>query len=118
MKSLAEEGDADAQTLLGSMYAEGKGGVKDGKIAMEWLLRAAKQGHAKAQFYLGAIFESGDGAPKDLTEAYKWYYLASLNDDGKGTFSSALFRIVNVMPTALVADGRRRAETWAEKHSK
>ena len=42
------DNDADAQYMIGQMYAKGKGIVKDGKLADQWHWKAAQQGHASA----------------------------------------------------------------------
>ncbi len=42
-KPLAEQGNADAQSLLGAMYAEGNGVPRDYKAAVKWYRLAAKQ---------------------------------------------------------------------------
>ena len=51
-KPLAEQGDADAQTLLGVMYRKGLGVPQDDKTAVKWYKLAAEQGYATAQFIL------------------------------------------------------------------
>ena len=58
----AEQGDADAQFLLGACYLSGKGVVKDGVKAIEWYEKAAKQGHAVAQESLDILEDSYDEA--------------------------------------------------------
>ena len=52
---LAEQGDADAQTLLGVMYNEGKGVPQDYKTAVKWYTLAAKQGDANAKTNLSNL---------------------------------------------------------------
>lgn len=44
--------DADAQFMIGQMYAKGKGVKKDKKKAEEWYWKAANQGHAAAALEL------------------------------------------------------------------
>jgi TPR repeat protein len=44
----AVRGDADAQTLLASAYLEGRGVVRDPKLAYAWYLIAAEAGHPHA----------------------------------------------------------------------
>ena len=53
LKPLADQGDAVAQTLLGSMYADGQGVPKDDAQAVKWYRLAADQGYAMAQVNLG-----------------------------------------------------------------
>ena len=44
--------DADAQFMIGQMYAKGRGVKKDKKIAEEWYWKAANQGHPAAALEL------------------------------------------------------------------
>ena len=48
-RPLAEQGDTDAQFLLGAMYNEGKGVPQDYAQAVKWYRKAAEQGNASAQ---------------------------------------------------------------------
>lgn len=94
----AEQGDAKAQIILGSMYDTGLGVPQDYKEALKWYLLAAKQGNAKAQSKLGSMYDIGLGVPQDHKEALKWRQLAAeqgdafaqlnlgaMYDHGKGT---------------------------------
>jgi len=78
MKKDAEDGDAEAQFFLGSMYIFGIDVPKNAAEAVEWLQKAAEQGHAHAQDFLGIIYQFGDeGVPKDATKAVKWLQQAA-----------------------------------------
>ena len=46
------KGDAEAQFIIGQMYAKGRGVEKNKKIAEEWYWKAANQGHAGAALEL------------------------------------------------------------------
>ena len=48
-RSLAEQGDADAQFNLGEMYYYGQGVPQNDKTALKWYTLAAEQGYANAQ---------------------------------------------------------------------
>ena len=76
-KPLAEQGNADAQSLLGAMYAEGNGVPRDYNAAVKWYRLAAKQGAAYAQGNLGWMYEAGRGVAQDYEAAVKWYTLAA-----------------------------------------
>ncbi len=77
-KTLAEQGDAMAQLILGVMYHFGEEGVpQDYKTALKWYRLAAEQGHAKAQNNLGVMYDNGEGVPQDDKIALKWYRLAA-----------------------------------------
>ena len=77
---LAEQGDADAQTLLGIMYSEGRGVLQDDAAAAKWIRRAAEQGYADAQHLLGIMYGEGRGVLQDDAAAAKWYRLAAEQD--------------------------------------
>ncbi len=51
-KQVAEQGDADAQFLLGGMYEHGQGVTQNSQQAFGWYQKAAEQGDAKAQSFL------------------------------------------------------------------
>jgi TPR repeat protein len=76
-RPLAEQGDALAQTLMGTMYNEGRGVPQDHKTAVKWWRLAAEQGYDRAQFNLGVMYKSGLGVPQDDKTAVKWYRLAA-----------------------------------------
>ena len=74
---LAEQGDASIQTLVGSMYNEGKGVPQNDKTAVKWYRLAAEQGNAYAQYNLGLMYRKGQGVPQNDKTAVKWYRLAA-----------------------------------------
>jgi TPR repeat protein len=51
----ADQGYAEAQSILGVMYANGKGVLKDDKQAVYWYQKAADQGLAEAQSVHGLL---------------------------------------------------------------
>src|SRR5690242_18246689 len=76
-RPLAEQGNAEAETLLGAMYWQGEGVLRDHKQAAYWYLRAAQRGYARAQNDIGFMYGFGEGVPpKDDVQAYKWLTLA------------------------------------------
>ncbi|MGR3512166.1 MAG: tetratricopeptide repeat protein [Paracoccaceae bacterium] len=78
----ARSGNADAEELIGVMYALGLGVEKDPERAFEWYLRSSLKGHPGAQSGLGWYYELGLGMPApDLVRAYLWYGLSSIGGD-------------------------------------
>ncbi|HYL14828.1 MAG TPA: tetratricopeptide repeat protein [Terriglobales bacterium] len=71
---LAEQGNGDAQLILGKMYFMGRGVLKDQDQAMKWLKAAGTQGNADAQFFLGSIYMLPH---KDIAEGVKWLRLSA-----------------------------------------
>jgi TPR repeat protein len=76
-KPLAEQGNADAQGMLGSMYENGKGVPQDYAEAAKWYARASEQGDAIAQYDLGRMYEYGQGVLQDYAEAVRFYKKAA-----------------------------------------
>ena len=77
LRQAAEQGDAEAQFVLGSRYANGEGVLKDEAEAVRWYRLAAEQGHTVAQLALGLMYANGEGVLKDEAEAVRWYRLAA-----------------------------------------
>lgn len=76
-RPLANQGNVNAQTMLGAMYEGGIGVAQDYKAAVRWYRLAADQGNAIAQLNLGMLCDSGRGVPQDYKEAAKWFRLAA-----------------------------------------
>ena len=66
----AQAGNADAEELIGVMYAMGLGVERDDRRAFEWYLRASMKAHPGAQSGIGWYYEVGRGVSKDLVRAY------------------------------------------------
>ncbi|MEO9825533.1 MAG: tetratricopeptide repeat protein [Paracoccaceae bacterium] len=78
----ARSGNAEAEELIGVMYALGLGVEKDPERAFEWYLRASMKGHPGAQSGIGWYYELGIGMPApDLVRAYMWFALSSIGGD-------------------------------------
>lgn len=76
-KPLAEAGDSEAQSHLGSLYYVGKGVPKDLNEAYNWYKKSADQENMDAQYSVGNMYLLGEGVEQNNAEAAKWYALAS-----------------------------------------
>jgi len=76
-RKAAEQGDAEAQSRLGDLYAKGIGAGRDYGEAAKWYRKGADQGHTRAQYELGRLYAQGLGVARDYSEAAKWYRLAA-----------------------------------------
>jgi hypothetical protein len=84
----ARSGNADAEELIGVMYAMGLGVERDDERAFEWYLRASMKGHPGAQSGVGWYYEVGRGMPgPDLVRAYMWYTLSAIGGDPDAAIS-------------------------------
>jgi len=108
---LAEQGDANAQLFVGTLYAKGAGVARDDAEAARWFGKAAAQGQAEAQTRLGLAYASGDGVPHDPAEAVKWYRLAAEQGNAWGQFQLAGMYVLGYGVKANCAE----AVKWVEK---
>ena len=77
LQQSAEQGDPNAEYLLGLAYDVGVGAPQDFAEAGSWYRKAADQGHAGAQFNLGHLYADGRGVPQDFVQAHMWLNLAA-----------------------------------------
>ena len=84
----ARSGNADAEELIGIMYAMGLGVERDDIRAFDWYLRSSMKGHPGAQSGVGWYYEVGRGMPApDLIRAYTWYVLSAIGGDPDAAIS-------------------------------
>ena len=82
---LAEQGNAEAQLLLGNMYASERGVKQDDVEAVKWYRKAAEQGYADAQAMLGFSYLLGQsGVQVNKSLAKEWFGKACDNGDQNG----------------------------------
>ena len=87
-RSLAEQGNTDAQYALGVLYDKGQGLPQNYQQMMKWYRLAAEQGQAMAQSKLGLMYSQGKGVPQNDAKAAKWTRRAA--EQGHTVSQSAL----------------------------
>ena len=112
----AEQGDAEAQSVLGLMYSLGLGVPQDSQEAVKWYRRAAEQGYAGAQSNLGWMYEKGQGVPKDDVLSYKWYNLAAAQEYEIATENRDI--IAKRMNTSQIQEAQKLALEFKPKKEK
>lgn len=112
-RALAEQGDADAQDFLGTLYFEGWGVPKDYTKARQWWEKAATQGSSSAQSDLGLLYAKGLGGTQDLVQAHMWYSLAA----GNGYEIATGYRndLAKQMTPAQIAEAQQLTREWKPK---
>ena len=65
----AEQGDAEAQRVVGVYYDSGNVLERDYDKAIYWYTKAAKQGNFKSQYRLGIIYSK---IKPDIQKSYMW----------------------------------------------
>jgi TPR repeat protein len=66
---LAQRDVPAAETLLGTMAANGQGAPRNDAVAAAWFLRAARRGYGPAQLALADALAEGRGVPRNLPRA-------------------------------------------------
>ncbi|MFA7440564.1 MAG: hypothetical protein WCZ66_06300 [Sphingomonadaceae bacterium] len=64
LRELAEREIPAAETLLGTMAANGEGSAQNHAVAAGWFLRASRRGYAPAQLALALAFAQGRGVKR------------------------------------------------------
>lgn len=96
----AEQGDMDAQFILGCAYSDALGVSRDDQKAVLWYRKAADQGHPWGQLCLGGMYAEGRGVAQDDCQAIAWFkksaeqgnakalhYLSWMKEAGRGVVS-------------------------------
>jgi len=86
----ADEGQADAQYVMGVLYDNGLGVDKDAEAASAWFVKAADQDQVQAMFMLGVMNMRGEGGQKDAAAAAKWWRRAAEAGDAPSQFNLAM----------------------------
>ena len=73
----ANEGEAEAQYMLGRMYETGRKVEKDKTHAVTWYKSAASQGHRDAQYRLALSLIYGLGTEKNINQGGEWLHKAA-----------------------------------------
>lgn len=81
IRRAAEQGDVEAEVLLGQLYYRGQGVPQDFERSEAWTRKAALAGDAQAQGFLGGLYRLGRGVPADLEKSIYWYERAATGGD-------------------------------------
>ena len=77
LRLAAEEGHAEAQTLLGQVLLDGQGVAVDQAQALQWFKAASHSNHPMAINMVGRCIENGWGVEANPTEAAQWFKRAA-----------------------------------------
>lgn len=111
---LADHGSAIAETMLGVMYARGRGVDADPATAVAYFYRAANRGYAPAQLALSDALARGAGTPRSVEQAYFWARLAASRGDAAITETAAAqaARLGRGLSAKLRAEMDRQLRSW------
>jgi len=112
LRKKAEQGDAEAQLNLGTMYGSGRDGAgQNATEAIKWLRKAADQGEKHAQNYLGIMYSQGRGVAKDEAEGVKWFRKAA----EQGYAESQCYLGIAYLYGIGVSRDVKQAKIWLKK---
>jgi TPR repeat protein len=117
-RPLAEQGNPEAQFILGQMYNTGRGVSQDHAEAVKWYRRAAEQGDVLSQAVLGAMYGGEEGVPPDYVQSYMWSNLAASRASTQEDRNMAL-EMRNIVESKMtpeqIAEAQRLAREWKPK---
>jgi uncharacterized protein len=117
-RPLAEQGNPEAQFVLGQMYNTGRGVSQDHAEAVKWYRRAAEQGDVLAQAVLGAMYGGEEGIPPDYVQSYMWLSLAASRastQEDRDMVLEALNLVETKMTPDQIAEAQKLARDWKPK---
>lgn len=115
LRPFAEQGNARAQFIIGTLYSVGPVGVPpNSPEAIRWLTLSAEQHYSFAQFDLCTLYRDGYGVIQDYVQAHKWCNLAA----AQGHQGAILYRdelAKKLLPEDLTT-AQKMARDWLEEH--
>lgn len=92
VKAMAEEGDMQAQYIIGRAYYCGFQVRRDDEQAVDWWQKAAKQGHPDADAYIGLSFQEGfGGSAKNQDEANRRFQRSAESGSAQGALMLGIY---------------------------
>ena len=90
LKTAARGGSLSACFVLGRLYDEGWGVVRNPRSAARWYLLAGKGGLPEAYYFVASAYDAGDGVAANGTQALAWYRRAAAAGDRDAKFILAV----------------------------
>ena len=113
---VAEQGNSDAQGMLGVMYQQGIGILEDYQKAAYWYRKAAEQGHAFALNNLAIMHLAGHGVKQDFPTAYALFLLSI--KEGHEEAQKLANETRHTLTTEQIAAGQKIAREWQQRIEK
>ena len=130
LQTFADEGVAEAESMLGLLYAQGKGVERDFDKSLALFESAAAKGDADGIYYMGYSYLEGSGVPADPVTALAYYIqaaargheqaaverdkgYAALDDTGRVQAESRSRNLGPPMPAGWLHDSESGVAFWA-----
>ncbi len=98
----AENGDAEAQYLLGEAYSDKNSIFKDHKKAFEWFLKSAENGYVKGMLRVAALYHVGLGCKERDTYKVQYWYRRAMEEGS----SIAVLKLAEALDQGFFDHGR------------
>jgi TPR repeat protein len=103
-RTLAEQGNAEAQNEMGEMIERGMAGPVDFTQAASWFQKSAMQGYAAGQRNLGILYKNGVGVSRGTTQTLSWLTNAANQNDAMAAYELGnIYRFGALVPKNLAA---------------
>jgi uncharacterized protein len=89
----AQQGDRNAQTLIGEIYSKGLGVAEDAKTAASWYQLGSEAGDPLATFELAMMYQEGRGVEKDRKLAASLFEKAAAAGNAMAKYNLGLLHI-------------------------
>ena len=109
----ADQGNSEAQDVLGEKYLIGRGLKKNMAEAVNWFGKSARQGNSSAMYHLGAAYYNGDGVQIDYALSYAWFRLSQEAGDDRAV--EAVARAESVSKPQTITSGLGKIAEMYEK---
>jgi hypothetical protein len=113
LRTRADQGEAEAQFILGTMYESGTVLIQNYVEAARWHRRAAEQGYALSFLTLGRAYCSARGVPQDFMSAHMWFNLAAAYLSGEERDTAIAQR--DLVDAEMTSDQRAEAQHLARE---
>jgi TPR repeat protein len=111
LRKAADQGNMEAQALLGLAYFRGRGVDKDAQAAAKWLRPAAEKGYPRAEGLLGHVLLSAE-AVRNAEEGVRWLKKAAGDGDA---YAQSLLGDFLVSGTAGFGKNDAEGAAWYRK---
>lgn len=112
----AQNDDSYGKYLLGHLYLEGDGTVRDSKKALRWILSSAQSGNPYAQWEMARAYYEGHGHPfefdKNAEEFISWTTKAAENGSSAAQYYMGLIYLDGFNNTPV---DKQLAKKWIQK---
>jgi len=105
----ARQNEMGAQCLLGDLYLDGLGVVKDQNLARQWYFHSASNGNSVACAKMGMLYSGVGSSETNLVESYAWFLLATNNPNLRGEVDQNLHRIGSALDADRIKVATARA---------